>query len=282
MKWSAFSRAAEDLRTKVNRPDFIDLAESLAWQIENSQKFYFPAGVDLIDGKSHSDLIDFYRLPYPLISILHEVEMDGHGSAPAIAVAHEITDEWRGLLQGDDTYFPDGSWIALTSALYRSDLDLWCPGPSVIVCKNELTPGVWGTQQFLPQKHPITEAYCREKGAERIATEMQIDLHVVCNLCVMLGMANVEPVLVQAPKAVNKKRAAKGKPLLYDYHVLKVDGERWESSEREVSGDKRFTRSHLRRGHIRNIAGGRKIWVRATYVHGRVNGFVNKDYEVVA
>jgi len=94
----------------------------------------------------------------------------------------------------------------------------------------------------------------------------------------MLALKNVRPQIDEPPPKLNKKRAASGKLPLYAYHVLEVDGEVW-GPHSKGDGSAEY-RSHLRRGHIRRLSDGRAVWVRATYVHGRMPGFVSKDYAV--
>lgn len=87
---------------------------------------------------------------------------------------------------------------------------------------------------------------------------------------------------VRAQKSVAKV-AAKTKAALPfdDYHVLFV-----ETSARDASGgflahsQHRSPREHLRRGHIRRLADGRRLWVNATVVNAGIGGKVSKDYAI--
>lgn len=99
-----------------------------------------------------------------------------------------------------------------------------------------------------------------------------------CSLAAMLSLRNVRAVEVAPPENIESKRRRKGKRPLYSYHVLEVDGEIWDYRSGDGSSGKSI-RSHLRRGHIRRLPVG-NIWVRACYVHGKSDGFVDKDYAV--
>jgi len=110
-----------------------------------------------------------------------------------------------------------------------------------------------------------------------LAAEFADDMASVLNLCVMLSLHNVSKERRDPPTKVNKKRLSNNKVPLFDYHVLKVDGDAWDSPTEETGQGSAY-RSHLRRGHIRNLVDGRKVFVRATFVHGAVPGFVAKDY----
>ncbi len=64
------------------------------------------------------------------------------------------------------------------------------------------------------------------------------------------------------------------------YHVLTIDVP-GKAGEGAATGGHRSPREHLRRGHIRRLADGRRIWVNATVVAaGRGAGVVTKDYAV--
>jgi hypothetical protein len=94
----------------------------------------------------------------------------------------------------------------------------------------------------------------------------------------LLNCVNVTREVIDAPKFVNRKRASNGKRPLYDYHVLRVDGELWD--RHAASTGSSGVRSHFRRGHFRRIGDDRLVWVRATMVKGSIPGFVHKDYDV--
>lgn len=65
------------------------------------------------------------------------------------------------------------------------------------------------------------------------------------------------------------------------YHILTIDVPGRSTDGAGIGGPHRSPREHLRRGHIRRLADGRRIWVNATLVAaGRGGGVVNKDYAV--
>jgi hypothetical protein len=95
----------------------------------------------------------------------------------------------------------------------------------------------------------------------------------------MLSLHNVSTKEIASPAALNKKRQRNGKLPLYDYHVLAVDGSEVYGRDSDDKTDREI-RSHFRRGHIRRLDETRRVWVRATIVHGSAKGFVDKDYDV--
>lgn len=80
------------------------------------------------------------------------------------------------------------------------------------------------------------------------------------------------------PKKAGKKIKSS---LPFDtYHVLTIDVP-GQPGEGAATGSHRSPREHLRRGHIRRLGDGRRIWVNATVVSaGSGAGVVTKDYAV--
>lgn len=82
-----------------------------------------------------------------------------------------------------------------------------------------------------------------------------------------------------APRKANKKGKA---ALPFDtYHVLTVDSRHVAGERAGTQGEHRSPREHIRRGHIRRLSSGAKIWINATVVAaGRSAGKVQKDYRL--
>jgi len=96
----------------------------------------------------------------------------------------------------------------------------------------------------------------------------------------MLSLHNVKTRTVAPPEKLQKKRLKHGGKPLFSYKVLVVDGEEWHDSGNRGTGTG-SVRSHMRRGHIRQLHNSdRRVWVRATLVHGKAAGFVSKDYKL--
>lgn len=101
------------------------------------------------------------------------------------------------------------------------------------------------------------------------------------NLFYILGCSNVDTADNPAPSALNKKRAkARKYPVLeYKTLVLKIDAQR--TSGKAGGGTHASPRVHLRRGHVRRLESGQRVWVQACVV-GSTHGMVLKDYRVSA
>lgn len=84
------------------------------------------------------------------------------------------------------------------------------------------------------------------------------------------------------PKFINSKRERKGKLPFFTYKTLHLN----VPEDGVVSSGGRGTHSsprmHLRRGHIRRLPDGRRIWVQACVVGSAQSGMVLKDYRIRA
>jgi hypothetical protein len=265
-----FANAVDDLRRGKT-----SYSRHLAGLIERSQKFYFPQAVNVLEGKPYAAVADLLRLPYALISILSETTIDNSHPVSAITVA--ISPEiflGAGL---SSIKAPVGeTWAGLLSAIYDPRRKVWVGTDLPTLCATSED----GTQhRFLGDSEGVRCLMSHGLSMERIHQEMDHDVCVVSNLCVMLGMRNVRLINEPRDAVLSKTRQRRGKCQLWDYHVLVVDGETWSGPEGPQQQGPGF-RSHLRRGHIRRLDESRRVWVRAAFVHGRLDGFVAKDYLV--
>lgn len=114
------------------------------------------------------------------------------------------------------------------------------------------------------------------KGYEFITT------YVVLDFLSAINCNNIKKEVILAPKFINSKRKAKGKPLFSDYHVLTLDVSKTKivNKGEKREGSHTPKRRHLRRGHIRVLPSGEQTWVRQCTVGNSENGFLNKDYWV--
>lgn len=95
----------------------------------------------------------------------------------------------------------------------------------------------------------------------------------------VFSCSNVIMVEHEPPKLINEKRKRKGKLPFFSYRTLHITGETPEKSTIE-KGTHASPRLHLRRGHIRRLADGRRVWVTACLVGDKSKGFASHDYKV--
>lgn len=96
-------------------------------------------------------------------------------------------------------------------------------------------------------------------------------------ICIALDAEVATSNTVEAPSALNKKRALTGKPPVKSFNV--VDLARRHRSDSAACGTHRSPRLHFRRGHWRNYE-TQKTWIRWTLVGNPDLGFVDKRYRI--
>lgn len=262
---NSFHKAAEAMELLSSK---FDLAERIQKALIYSQKFVIPDAGQMVVGRDVSEFAEVMQLPYPCISILRDVPI-GRYRTQQICVA--MTLDFAKLQDAEDCDF------CICDVMQNpNEKDHWLPtrilGVSVTNIDGIIGYDLLEIADFANQELSITRT-------AKVADELSIGFDAVTELMMMLSLSNVGTRKINAPEKLNKKRLRSGKLPLYDYHVLTIDG----SDVCDISGSEqsdRVIRSHFRRGHIRKLGDGRKIWVRATFVHGKADGFVDKDYLV--
>lgn len=280
--WSKFSEAIRSMHAATPEPRFVDLYRGSAALMSSAQRFYLPDSRNVLVGKVYDDPVkDLIRLPYEVILLLSECDYSdspvGDMSSWKITLAFDP----RGPSNARENVISpsvcsDRGIVTLSLMPTLSSKISWALMPIAVVI--DMVDGQPGIRQTA---HGDPEFFAEFQRSHKVlgdGGEFDSDITSVTNLCAILNLANVTAQKVAAPSALNKKRAKTGKLPLYDYHVLEVDGERWDSPY-ETSGSGEGVRSHLRRGHIRRLP-EKSVWVRATFVHGSVPGFVDKDYKL--
>lgn len=99
------------------------------------------------------------------------------------------------------------------------------------------------------------------------------------NLFYVLGCSNVATVDNAVPAALNKKRAKAGKFPVVEHKTLVIRLDAQRNANKDQGGTHASPRVHLRRGHVRKMESGRRVWVQACVV-GSKHGMVLKDYKI--
>lgn len=82
-----------------------------------------------------------------------------------------------------------------------------------------------------------------------------------------------------APKRTLIGHSKKDTSPFDEYHILSVKLSA-SGDGKNMNGHHASPREHLRRGHIRRLQSGRKVWVNAAIVNAGVGGKVSKDYSI--
>jgi hypothetical protein len=283
------SGKAFSLYTKVQQASNSIFLQS----VMESPKVFFPSSGDVIQHSAdvNEEVKKLLRLPYPTTVILTDIPPYDR----VVVVAYDLDalcDE-----NGSNSPFSkhgDGGIGFSVAVNYKATHggNRWSLIP-VLCALHPKDAGSCGIQVRVVEDDVIsklTQAHSHDTtlGKEELVKQLRVlagrlGAMAIVNTCVLLNTHNTTQETIEAPKALNQKRAKKGKRPLLDYKILVVDGERWDSNDAAramVQGDGSGVRSHLRRGHIRHLASGKIAYVRATYVHGSKEGFIKKDYSI--
>lgn len=276
MHWGAFTHAVEDLRANLKTADAEVLPEMkfIADAIEQSQRFFVPDARFLLDGRQYREFSDLFHLPFPMVSVLTETNFTSNGveaKVPTITVAIDPECEFgRGRFQPVDGAF---AYIASIAYYERTWVTLG------VVAYLRFDDSTGGIELRLANNAALRHVVNRGGSIEQVASDMYCDVDIIANVCAMLGTSNVSAIAVDPPHKLNAKRVRKHRLPLWTYHVLNVDGQQLAPCS-QADGNGLKYRSHLRRGHIRRLMDGRRVWVRQAFVRGGVAGFVSKDYQL--
>jgi hypothetical protein len=115
-------------------------------------------------------------------------------------------------------------------------------------------------------------------GIKDIAGEVS----ALLELCEALSCSNVHhQVMERINPTVNQRRIKDGKVPMYETRTLWIDTPGNSKGYGEwQGGTHRSPRQHLRRGHIRTLQSGKKVWVNAAVVGAKESGFIRKDYAI--
>lgn len=249
------------------------------------------------------------RLPYPSITVEYYVNEKASfnsemqlRSPKRLAFAFDIPKE----MFDDDSDFCDGGIIIFAANYILSEYgDGWVPVPMGVAIPRrwdgfeglKMFPGISqseeGKKAFaftpIPLCHQVTDdiikKYGAEKGALYAIKDVQDEATAVLELCEALSCSNVDSEVVETiDQRKNERRIRQGKLPLYETRrlVIKAPLTRSAGSSAGCISDRQGPREHLRRGHIRRLQDGRRVWVQSCVVGNRANGVINKQYGVMA
>lgn len=249
-------------------------AENILYLHGASTKFLLPNGGRLFDDKEFKalDEKEILRLPYPCIAL--EYTCGGDIRPGGICTIN-------GVEKYEDETFVD----APKRVVYAREID---NGIVVTVCFWVRGDGLW---RVLPEialpnvgyldrtridDGRVTMLFFGKQMAGLVMSDYADELGALLCFLNVLQCSNIHVETSHARKSRKRAQAA----LAFDtYHLLTIDAPQGKNGR--GSSTHRSPREHLRRGHIRRIADGRKIWVNATVVGaGRGAGVITKSYAV--
>lgn len=238
-----------------------------------SQKFILPDGGMPYDDPAYRALDDStpLSLPYPTIAIEFTRSPEFVGGR-----AHRIAGNWqppKALLFARER----GDAIIVTVVVWLPSANLWAPYPEVCLPRVgylHRTSGAGGrTLVKLAPAHGGSFHQSLIPGSDYMD-----EINALLSMLNILQCRNVRVEKSEVSKARKAMHAGKKNALPFDsYHILCLDVPP-EADDGAAAGGHRSPREHLRRGHIRRLADGRRIWVNATVVAVGRGGMVSKDY----
>lgn len=239
-----------DTQTKQTAIHLIDLASA-------SHKFILPPDGQILEDDELRGLdgIESIHLPHQFVALEYQPKNINGGKVIAFAREHE-----------------NASSIAVTAVAFSDEAGCWKWIPTFHISKKQHHSVLWRQNG---------KCFVQFEIPEEVQDEIVKDLifkmgSVVLGFLNALACSNVHITKSEPRKAGKKIKSA----LPFDtYHVLAIDVPGRIGDVGAPIGSHRSPREHLRRGHIRRLVDGRRIWVNATVVAaGHGAGVVKKDY----
>lgn len=272
----------------------------MAKLLAQGQKFMLPRGGKMFDDNLKGLSGEKLRLPFP-ITILEFDEAElipernvGMTSAPKrIAILVEGDSKQLYQLFGYPKSVVDKvesePSVLVQAISYMSEIEDWYPIMGAIV-----VPAEWDKKgdrdipidpdipkgAALARGIPIatlptifgkvSDALGFKEATKNICKDTTGEMFAMLEFCEALTCTNVQvETTVQSTAKVNEKRVRQGKLPMYDFHYLSIKPPKETKVGSEVRyevSDRNSPRQHLRRGHIRRLGNGQKVWVNACVV----------------
>ena len=204
--------------------------------------------------------LEEYRQPFPVIALQFPIldDRDENRRVPTVAIIshdeqkQEILIAQASRLKGhsDWTWYPAGLSVAIKGPKGPLELN-----------KLAISPINFGNR-------PLSEA-----NVQMLVNSMNPAVMAAYEVAVLLQCQNISITRLKAPKQINEKRKRKGKRPLPDGYVILVsrDVRRLEYDRKEDEENPKRTstspRTHFRRGHIRRLQSGRRVWISPAIVN---------------
>lgn len=273
--------------------------------MEHAQHFVLPRGGRLIDDDLRSVAGQLLRMPYPITTLSYRAAPWSPQDLATTRVSKRVdlcietpAAEWSTLIDGlarNGPAFTGASSARLMSEWQR--LTSHADEPTAVL----QVFGIWWVDEWRtwvlfpyigvsPNGAAADGRICsyvaelpamaRATGNAREgdpARDMAEEIGVAFDLCEALRCTNVSAPIVKPDARKASHRARDGKLPLVSFHVLEV---RAASAARAppAGGHHASPRTHLRRGHVRQLPDG-PIWVNACLVNPG-HGAVIKDYAI--
>lgn len=201
--------------------------------------------------------LEEYRQPFPVIALQFPTldDRDKTLRVPTVAlIAHD--EQKKEIL------------VAQASKLKGHSNWSWCPAGLSVLVNGPLELNKLAISPYNFRNQPLSH-----DQTQLIVNAMNPAVMAAYELAVLLQCQNISIAKVEPPPQVNKKRKRKGKRPLPDGYVICVSRDekrtKYDRSDDEENRSKVRTspRTHFRRGHIRRLQSGARIWVSPAIVN---------------
>lgn len=274
-------------------PKYAQTARAILHDAPNAVKFVLPDNGIIFDD-DFKGVPDDFRLPYPFVLLeFTSVYQDTGQRVKVIVCAYQRDDNILTMcMEGHASDGGKERWTLLPfvgeSMALNKVSDLANDVVEKVLEERNLTIE---TARRIPQAAirfwdmgPITTDAFGEDWKPRAYPAMSPAQTAVFSLIEALSCSNVgsEPLPV---RKTNKGAIKRGALPFDEYRVLTVrpgHGSGTADGDVHLSSTGRSPREHLRRGHIRRLQNGKKIWVNAHVVNAGVQGKLHKTYLVTS
>ena len=300
MIYNFCSAAIDDLRRNAkscdlaNQPKSACMLRTIANLIEEEAiKFALPDGGRLFQKPFTPSDADLLHLPYPVIALEYSMS-DAHPTticpedlgciAPKRICLAFDSHEHDGIMV-IPAWFDETirTWVTSITGVFIPRDQSRCPDPhGPILCSYHpiLLPEIW--DERIPEAGGIEEA----KRLEWLDCKDEVNnllIFLLALSCTNVRARDSEDERIL--KKVNAKRIRKGKRPIFSYKILEIIVPR-ETSKNQDAAEGEHSRNsprvHLRRGHVRRLTNGKRVWVNACVVGKKNEGMIHKDYRVVS
>ena len=198
--------------------------------------------------------LDEYHQPFPIIALQFPI-LDTDRRVPTVAiVSHD--EEKQELV------------IVQTMKLHGHSNWTWVPAGLNVKVKGPLYLNKLATHPEVFSNRPISH-----DQEQKLLNAMHPAVMAAYELAVLLQCQNISIRHVKTPEKINQKRKRKGKRPLPDGYIICVarDVTRREydrdADDDDTKREHASPRTHFRRGHIRRLKSGDRVWVSPTIVN---------------
>lgn len=272
--------------------------------LHNSEKFILPEWGRIFTPDEYDLLEDLQmstRLPYPITALEYHCKYEGTDNFDdryeercskriALCVETEAIMEHTSMLSHmHTTRFHNeepGDGFYVMPIAYSDAQEIWCPPPAAMFFPRGGNARLHTEAKMcvLPLGSASYGHYPVEERKTRIARDLADESIAVCHLLMALALDHGRHEVLPSPVKLNKKRAKRGKPPLYEYKVLDIVADVLQgpvsASKPHQGGSHASPRMHKRRGHVRRLTSGKQTWVRNAIIGKPSRGQVIKDYAV--